>query len=166
MRLCTRYATALTVCAMTLWPGLPQAAPACLEEATEHGRIACLDHLADLRLAEMELWLATAAASAQGATAAGIVEFERGLYIDQTRWRRGLERSCRDRGGRLAQRKCRLDRIDARERQLRQVLDAARLASGAAPDLVLPDQVEVLVPLPAGPNGALPYLDLEIPLTR
>lgn len=141
---------------------------ACAIEATEQGRAACLGLRADMRLVALETRLSTIAAALQGATAAGIAEFERGLYIDQTRWRRQIARECGKASSSLARETCRLGAIAAREDQIDAVLARAFAPLGNVPGATAPlsGEVEVFVPLGPARRGAFPFLSLDIPLTR
>ncbi|MEM7505574.1 MAG: hypothetical protein AAF415_02425 [Pseudomonadota bacterium] len=165
--------TCMTLLGLVPEPGVAspfesRAATACAIEATEHGRAACLGLLADNRLLALETRLSNITAALQGATAAGIVEFERGLYVDQTRWRREITRECGKASSSLARETCRLGAIAAREDQIDAVLARAFAPLGGVPGetAILPGEVEVFVPLGRAERGAFPFLSLDIPLTR
>ncbi|MEM7059008.1 MAG: hypothetical protein AAF557_15590 [Pseudomonadota bacterium] len=143
---------------------IDDAARPCLVERLDQARAACLGYIADEREAKTEGRIATATVDLQAATAEEIQAFERELEISQKRWRDRVQAECRRYfpGDQVAYQRCRLGEAIARDKVVRTTLDQARVRMGLDPLARVPDEIEVLIPLPDAPAG--PDADLRVPL--
>lgn len=129
-------------------------------------RAPCVAELAEGVVARIEERIAEGTSGLQGASARELRTFERGLRQSQADWAARVARSCAVQPNALAEARCQLGAALAREDQVVQALAEAGAQAGAAAAFVLPEKLEIFVPLPRAPGGPDLGLglDLEFPL--
>lgn len=165
---------ALVFFAGLIGPMVPAAPPElvarhCRVERMPQARAACINLVADERGTALEGRIFSATAQIQATTGPELRAFEDGLRTAQDRWRIDLAAACATEDP-VAEARCRLSGVLAREEQVADLLDGA-LAELGAPPMVRPDDfgaVEVTIPLrpPSGTDrtGAFVDLPLLVPL--
>ena len=145
----------------------PARAAECRVEPTARGRAQCLRHMADIAHARLDALIAGATADMSAATGPELRQFEAALRAEQARWRDAADATCRGAGTPVAVEECRLAATRERLLTVRAQLAAARERLGLAPPLEMPDEVEILVPLPSPPGGppARTRLPFSVPVT-
>ena len=140
------------------------AARPCLIERLTQAKAACLGAIADSLDAKVEARIAGATADMQGAVASEIQSFERQLAISQKRWRDRVQSECRRYfpDDAVSYQTCRLGQVIERDDVVKSTLDTARARMGLTTTAEIPDEIEVLIPLPDAPAG--PDADLRVPL--
>lgn len=153
---------------LVLWPGVGWAgALPCGYEPTERSRAHCLDALTDGLRMRIDAEIGASTVDLMALNARQLRTLERGLKTAQRDWRRQVDRACRDGAGRVAAATCRLRATVERRRKVRAELSEMRERLGMSPLIAIPDEYEVLVPLPDPPAGpdVDPRLPLRIPLS-
>lgn len=143
-----------------------QASYPCRIERLEQALAACLGHIADRRLADIDHALLHATSGLQAATGPEILAFEANLAASQSAWLSQMVSGCTSASETIVEfHACRLDQTLTRQQIVDETLEQALADLGAIPAyrVPVPDAVEVLVPL-VPPTLAGPDADIRVPL--
>lgn len=141
----------------------------CVVERLERAAAACIAAIADERLARLEVRLSAMVSEVQGATGAEIRALEATLGETQTRWHDLTEAHCDplSMDGPVAYETCRLTEVLMREDSVDELYarSVAPLIPVPTPQIRVPDEVEVLVPLDTPATIGGPDATVRLPLS-
>ena len=144
---------------------LERAERPCLAELLRGAQAACLDYLAEQRDAAMEARIASTLSGMQAARPASLRALAIRYREAQAAWRVAVAEGCADDDGVLEGR-CRLAAVLAREEEVAESLARAAADLGGAPEaeVVVPEAVEVLIPLEPPPGGGMGDPKVRLPV--
>ena len=137
---------------------------ACTVERQPFAKAACLELIYDQGVLGMAQDISHVLTRLQAATAAELISLQRQYDIAQSRWNQQVAHACwiRHRADAPGFQTCRIAALRTREDQLALSLDRAARDFGAPAEyeIPIPDQFEVLIPLPNdfGVDARLPLL--------
>ncbi len=157
--ICVSVLLALPASAETL----EEAERSCAGEFLQGARAACLGYLSERREVAMEARIASTLAGLQSASAAELRNLAIRYRDAQAAWRANVAEECGDEDALFRQR-CRLAAVLARAEEVNESLSHAAADLGGPEEPLVPEGVEVYVPLEPPRGGGRRGVEVGVPL--